>query len=433
MIIYYISLGLRVLRNNVFLTTITIMSLALGIGACITALTVLHVLSSDPVPKKSGQLYYVRIDPTGANGYAKGETVPAPMMTYVDAANIIGANKALASTAVALTPAKITSSLVGLRPLFSEAVTTTSGFFSLFDARFLYGAGWSVKDDSGSSRVVVISKDMNDRLFQGRDSVGQTLRVNNVDLQVVGVLEDWSPQPRFYAVSLSRRNYGGGDGIFMPLSVSLDTKMTPENVSCYGNADISQLRAAPCMFLGVWTQLDNERAVESYKIYLSNYVHEQIASGRFVRNTFGVSSLHDWMKENRVIPDDVRVQVWIAIGFLVICVVNAIGLLLAKNLRRMSEYAVRRALGASRGELFTQIVAEGAIVGLAGGMLGLFFAEAGLYAVRHEPAQYASLATLDLSMFLATFCVSLLAGLLASILPALRACVAAPAPYLKAS
>jgi putative ABC transport system permease protein len=76
---------------------------------------------------------------------------------------------------------------------------------------------------------------------------------------------------------------------------------------------------------------------------------------------------------------------------------------------------------------------EAAIVGLAGGVLGLGFAELGLFGIRHQPAEYASLAHLDVGMFAFTFVVALLASLVAGLLPAWRASLMAPAPQLKAA
>jgi putative ABC transport system permease protein len=70
-------------------------------------------------------------------------------------------------------------------------------------------------------------------------------------------------------------------------------------------------------------------------------------------------------------------------------------------------------------------------VGIAGGVLGLIFAELGLLAIRHQPTPYASLAHLDVRMFVATFVVALIASLIAGLLPAWRACAIAPAPQLK--
>ena len=72
-------------------------------------------------------------------------------------------------------------------------------------------------------------------------------------------------------------------------------------------------------------------------------------------------------------------------------------------------------------------------MGLAGGVLGLVFAELGLLGIRHQPAEYASLAHLDLTMFAFTFVIALVASLVAGLLPAWRACVLAPAPQLKAA
>ncbi|HUB91221.1 MAG TPA: ABC transporter permease, partial [Dyella sp.] len=69
---------------------------------------------------------------------------------------------------------------------------------------------------------------------------------------------------------------------------------------------------------------------------------------------------------------------------------------------------------------------------LISGILGLVVAELGLWAVRRQPVQYADLAHLDPAMFAMTFFVALLASLAAGLLPAWRACVLAPAPYIKA-
>jgi putative ABC transport system permease protein len=123
----------------------------------------------------------------------------------------------------------------------------------------------------------------------------------------------------------------------------------------------------------------------------------------------------------------------LAFGFLLICVVNTVGLLLAKCLRRSREIGVRRALGATRRAIFAQFMVESGMVGIAGGVLGLIFAELGLLAVRLQPAQYANLAHLDVSMFVVTFAIALVASLIAGLLPAWRACVVTPAPQLKSA
>jgi putative ABC transport system permease protein len=141
--------------------------------------------------------------------------------------------------------------------------------------------------------------------------------------------------------------------------------------------------------------------------------------------------LMDWLVTQHVVPDDLRLQLWLALGFLGVCMINIVGLLLAKFLRRSGEISVRRALGARKRDIFVQLGVESAVIGLAGGALGLLLAELGLWTVRQRPDGYAKLAQLDPSMLLATFALAILASVLAGLLPAWRACHVAPALQLK--
>src|SRR3546814_5873554 len=68
-----------------------------------------------------------------------------------------------------------------------------------------------------------------------------------------------------------------------------------------------------------------------------------------------------------------------------VCLLNTVGLLLAKFLRRSGEVGVRRALGASRREIFMQCLVEAGVVGMAGGIVGQALAWLGLWAVRQQP------------------------------------------------
>jgi putative ABC transport system permease protein len=141
--------------------------------------------------------------------------------------------------------------------------------------------------------------------------------------------------------------------------------------------------------------------------------------------------LMEWLDFNGVVPRDVKLQAWLAMAFLAVCLFNTIGLLLAKFLRRGGEIGVRRALGATRGAIFAQCLVEAGLVGVVGGVLGLLLTLAGLWAVRSQPIEYADLARLDLPMFAATFAMAIAASLAAGLFPALRASRVVPAMQLK--
>jgi putative ABC transport system permease protein len=335
---------------------------------------------------------------------------------------------------MAMTQAKIIPQHANEHPYYTDGVMTTADFFGMFDVPFQYGGSWTANDDESRSPLVVIADFLNDKLFGGANSIGKMIRINDHDFRIVGVLKHWAPQPRFYAQNLGSRDYGDGDAVFMPLQTARSMDMGPEDTECYSAvADVRHLETAPCEWLGLWVELDDAAAVADYKSFLNGYIKQQIDLGRFKRSDTALLDLMGWLSDQQVVPDDAKLQVYLAFGFLLICVVNTVELLLAKCLRRSREIGVRRALGATRGAIFAQFMVEAGIVGVTGGSVGLVLAELGLFGIRHEPAEYASLAHLDVEMFLFTFVVALIASLIAGLLPAWRACVMAPAPQLKAA
>ena len=427
---YYIDLALRSLKHNKVLTALMILTLALGIGASITTLTVLKLLSGDPIPEKSERLFYPQIDPNDLNGYVAGQTKPDGKMTYPDAMYLLHAHKATHQAVLAFMQARIAPQHANEHPYYSDGVMTTSDFFTLFDVPFQYGSAWTAQDDEGHAQLVVIADFLNQKLFGGENSVGKTIRIDDHDYRIAGVLKPWAPQPRFYAQEMGGRD--DGDAVFLPLQTARSLDMSPGEIECFADvSDLNHLESEPCEWLALWVELDDSAAVASYKSFLDGYVQQQISIGRFKRPDTSLLDLMAFLQQEQVVPDDAKLQMYLALGFLLICVVNTVGLLLAKCLRRSREIGVRRALGATRHAIFAQFMVEAGIVGLAGGMLGLLFTEVGLLGVRHQPAEYAKLAHLDVTMFLFTFVVALVASTIAGLLPAWRACVVAPAPQLK--
>jgi putative ABC transport system permease protein len=124
----------------------------------------------------------------------------------------------------------------------------------------------------------------------------------------------------------------------------------------------------------------------------------------------------------------------VALGLLVVYLVNTAGLLLAKFLRRSSEIGVRRALGAQRLSIYAQFLTEAGIVGLAGGVLGLLLTGVGVASVGWVlPKDIAALARLNVSLLLLTLLVAVIATLLAGLYPTFRAARVQPAWQLKSN
>ncbi len=433
MFTYYLDLALRSFRRNKVLTALMVLAIGLGIGASMTTLTVLHVLSGDPLPGRSSTLYYAQVDPRDMTGYLPGKSQPMYQMSWIDGMNLLRAKRADRQALMTGGTVAVQSDASAFDPFYEDARYTTADFFAMFGVPVQYGHAWSAADDDAQARVVVISSQLNTRLFGGADSTGKMLRLGDTAFQVIGVLGDWRPNPHFY--DLTRNSYDQDEGVYVPLSTSQAVGMHHDgSVTCWGKdgTGINPDHASRCAWLQFWVQLDTPTEAAAYKTFLIHYSEQQKALGRFQRPpNVRLRDVMQWLDYNHVVPDDVRLQTWLAFGFLLVCLVNTVGLMLAKFMRRASELGVRRALGASKRSLFAQLLVESGVVGLAGGIGGLLLALLGLWLVRRQPAEYAALAHLDPAMLLATFLLALGASLLAGLLPAWRACQIAPALQLK--
>jgi putative ABC transport system permease protein len=430
---YYLQLGLRSLRRNPVLTTLMVVGIGLGIAASMTTLTVLHLMGSDPIPWKSDKLHYVQIDNWDVNNPFSDDGRPPDQVTYRDAVALMEAGKADKQTAMFKLALPIQPENPEVKPFQALGRVTYADFFAMFEPPFAYGGGWDRKQDAEHARVVVLTRESNEKLFGGQNSVGKTLRMNGVDYSIVGVLADWKLRSKYY--DLTNGAFSDADEFFMPFTTAIDLKQRASgNNNCFkspGDGWDAYLES-DCIWIQMWVQLDSPARLAEYHAFLDNYVAEQKKLGRFPRPLNNrLLDVNQWMRDQRVVSRDVQVQTGLAFAFLIVCLVNTIGLLLAKFTRKAGEVGLRRALGASRNDVFKQFLIESGVVGMTGGLLGLLLTGLGLLAVRALYAEYKNVAHLDWSMISITIVLAIASALLAGLYPTWRACRVQPAAQLK--
>ncbi len=432
--LYPLRTGLRSMARSPWLSALMVLAVALGIAAAMTMLTVLHDLAGNPLPQRSDVLFHPQVDPRPLD-LPGARRAPPDNLTYLDAVNLYRLDGAPRRAIMSSTWLPLRTTVAG-NPLRMETMrATTRAFFPMFDVPFQYGGPWSAQDDARRALVVVLSQTLNDRLFGGTDSVGRTLIIATKLFRVVGVLRHWNPQPHFW--DLDDGAYGKGARFYLPfftwLTLPQDYGYGP--MDCYGanpGAGTHDPKAPHCTWVQMWVQLNTPAQVRAYHRLLVRYSLQQKTLGRFQRPpNVRLMSLMRWLDYKRVVPVMVRMQTWIAFGVFLVCLLNVVGLMVARFLRKAGEIGVRRALGASRGDIFRQCLIETACIGLAGGVLALPLVALGLWMVRQQPAEFAHVAHLDMPMLGLTLLLATLATALAGIWPAWRTARQSPAIVVK--
>jgi putative ABC transport system permease protein len=319
-------------------------------------------------------------------------------------------------------------------PTYGRAVS--ADFFAMFDVPMLYGHGWEKSDDANLNPVVVLTKKLNRRLFAGMNSVGRSLKLGDDIYRVIGVTDSWDPKPRFYDV-IGGQSFDDGEDIYLPLSVTIAHKMyTSEYVQCYAGSSgttLADLMRSECVWLQFWVELPQARDVARYRQFLDNYSRDQQRSGRFTwPPNDRLRNVGEWLVAQKVVPDDARISVIVAFGFFVVCLVSALSLMLAKEFGRAPRLGMRRALGASRRDVFAQVVVESGIVGLVGGACGLGLAIVSLWVIRVLfPAGMSRIAQMDGVLVVVTIVFAIAATLVAGIYPAWVSMRVPPALQIK--
>ena len=439
------------IRRNPFVSVLVVVVIAVGIGTSVIAITLYHAKAGNPIWWKNDVLFRVLID----NRPAIDETDkiqphaedPPFTLIYRDALALYRSKIPERSVMMSYSSGQVDSLRPGSPPIHRSVRVTTREFFKMFDVPFLYGRGWTQAEDDGPAQVVVISSYLIDRFFGGGNNVGRNLTLNGQHFTVIGILARWLPLPRFYDEA---RDFGPPDDLFIPFRWVESLSGLFYEGFCYQTKTIldtfQALAPSECNSTGVWAELTTKSQYREYAQFLDNYHRAQQQAGRFARSPNNrLASVSTWLEMNEVVGNQSKLQVVLALMFLGICVLNTLGLLLTKFMSAAPLSGIRRALGATRGDVIRQHLVEVSLLGVFAGLVGIGMAAVGLRLIRifvlmrsaqfHDNPDFTtiaqSLSHMDGQMILTAVTLSLLAGVLAGLYPAWRIGRLAPATFLK--
>jgi putative ABC transport system permease protein len=441
---YYLELAFRNLKRNPGLTALMIGAVALGIAVCVMTLTMYRAMSGNPIWWKNDVLYAVTMDfwDPDEDYFDSKPGLPPQQLTHRDAmavfASDIPKHKVLMHKAVGI----LSVDGQQMKPERGLTRVTTADFFSIFDVPFQYGGTWTPGADTGPEPVMVISRKMNEKLFGGANSVGRRVRWNDNEFRIVGVRDNWLPLPTFYDVNNGALEEP--EDVYIPFgwNAALELQSAgntngwkPEDIKTYQDFMNSE-----SIWIQMWVELPDQASHDRFKAFLDNYAQRQKEGGRHPRKLNNRLTKPDqWLIDNDVVGNDDRVLVGLAFAFLAVCLLNTVGLLLAKFLNNAPVTGVRRALGASRKQIFMQHLVEVGVISSIGALLGLALGSLlllGLRALYTVDATDAggtqALAHVDLTSVVTALALAFFATIAAGLYPAWRIGRIPPANYLKA-
>jgi predicted permease len=411
-----IRYGLRTLSHQRLFAAVTVLTLAMGIGATAAIFSLLNAVLFRPLNVPNPDRL-VRIF-GGRSGVYNLLSYP----NYVDLSQNAQSFSALAAYSWP-TPISLGSTQpMGKAP--SERVwgTVVSGnYFETLGTPPAMGRPFAPDEDRipDGHAVVIISHHLWEVKFNADPHVvGQAIKVNGQTFDVIGVAPRHMPQPEvLFATDL-----------WFPMM------MEPEAMPGQGH----KLTSRGETWLSVIGRLKPGASIGQAQGEVATLASRLEERYPVENHQFGLSVLTEREGRSRTLPGLEQVG-WIMLGVtgmvLLVACANVAGLLLARSLARRKEFGIRLSLGASRWQLMRQLVTEGLILSLLGGVVGLGVAALGtrllLRFAPPIPVEISLDTSIDSRVLLFTLVASILTGVLFSVFPAFRSTRLDLTPTLK--
>ncbi len=382
----HLKLALRRLTRAPLFTATAVVTLGVGIGANTAIFSVLNGVLLKPLPFDDSDRLVALWHEAPGLGFDILNQSPATYFTYRADSQVLSDVAIWDDNAAQVT---------GLaEPEQVETLMVTDGFLPLLGVEPLLGRRFTPEDDApGAARTVILTHAYWQRAFGGdRDVIGRTLQVNGRPEEIIGVMPEGFRFLETDPAFLFPARFDPEEIFFGNFSYQAVGRLAP-------GATVEQVAAEVERLIPV--------AVERYPGPVTMSMVEQANFGAVIRP----------LKEDVV--GDVRPVLWVLLGtvtlVLLIAAANVANLFLVRAEGAQRDVAVRTALGAGRAEVAGQFLGESLVLGLAGGVLGVGLAWAGLrLLLSMAPSQLPRLDEIGIDPLVLTFTVvlSVFAGLL---------------------
>ena len=396
----HLKLAFRVLRNAPAFSALVIAILALGIGANTAVFSVIDAVLLRQLPYGDRNRLVALWEKNHALGTSIGERVPVSHANFVEWVrqaksfeDIAGFESVNLNRTGAGEPERI------------EGARVSPNFFQVFSVNPALGTTFaSVASDPGNARTAILSDSYWQTHFGGsRNVIGQPITLNDGVYTVVGVLP-----ANFYLPATREGSDQRKPAIWIP-----------DNVTTQNNLEELNRRK-----MLVFARLAHGATLQQARVEMDAIARNLQDQNPILNAGFGVNIFPIYLED---VGQQLRQNLLVlfsAVGLvLLISCANLSNLVLSRATHRQRELGIRRALGASRGDLIAQLLMEAAVLSCLGGLLALVVAYAGINAIPAlKPAGILRPESIHpgIPVLLFTMLMSFLAAALFGIIPALR-------------
>src|ERR1700741_1654886 len=364
---------LRQLGKSPVFTTVSILTMALGIGANTAIFSVMNavLLHSLPVPNSQQLVYFhLKNQPLSTSQTGYGD-----MSMSMPVFEAMRGRQEVFTDVIGFAPLAFEKVPVRIGPEPEEAVgeMVSGNFFSGLQVQPTLGRGFTLKDEKTHAPIAVVNCAWWKGRFAGdKDILGRTIYVKGVPITIVGVAP-----PGFNGVDPMHAT----TDFWIPLQErpELNAWGTPAtDHTLYGSPNWLALQMLGRLRQGVSLEQAQAQLPPAFQGALANAspvdAHEQKPL-LVLSRVRGVENLRDDYEH------PLRFLMSMVALVLLIACANVVMLLLARNASRLPEFCLRQALGANRGALLLQMLRESVALVAAGAALGRLFAGAATQAL----------------------------------------------------
>jgi len=417
MLNYYLKLALISFKRAPTLYFLVILTLSVGVGLVSANLALVNTMVSDPIPEKSHNLLHVSV-----NNWPNEDPPQQPfhLLRYRDAKAVLDANIGKRATMFYETGVYARDAdSTNLKRFDSSVRATTPDFFELTNAPFAYGTSFK----QSTTKEVVIGHELNQKIFDGQNSVGKTLELDGNLLTIVGVLKPWNLRPLFYHAT-ENRAFNKTEDLFAPIETAIDLgwSVHGRSMSTVEYRGIEHNRNRNVFFLQAWVEVEGENQKRELQNYLDNYSQGLKDNGEHpleVKNE--LHNVNEWLTKLKIVEQKVLAFTLASVLFLCVCIFNASSLLLSRFHAAKFEVGLRRAIGASNKHMLVQGLVESLVVGVIAAIVSLLLSWMFLSLSSNFLPALSNMAVLDAKIFFLCVALAFLTSIVSALYPLYRA------------